>query len=77
MADQHLLTDLGRGERLADAYARSEPAWEARPSYTCGGENAWPGWEPCAGAVQLAAWDGAFVQVRTGDAGPLAAPPGG
>ena len=77
VADQHLLADLGRGERLADAYARSEPAWEARSSYTCGGENAWPAWEPCAGAVQLAAWDGAFVQVRTGDAGPLAAPPGG
>ena len=77
VADRHLLADLGRGERLADAYARSEPAWEARPTHACGGGGGWQGWEPCAGAVQLAAWDGAFVQVRTGDAGPLAAPPDG
>lgn len=68
VADPHLLADLARGDRLADAYGRSEPVWEAR-------------WRPEAAGVGPSpyglnvAFDGEFVQVRTGASGPLAGPP--
>lgn len=79
--DSHLLHDLGRGERLADAYARSEPVWEAGSHLDCGpggavaAAGAGLAWSPCAGAMHLAAPEGALVQVRIGHAGPLAEPP--
>ncbi len=78
VADSHLLVDLERGERLADAYARSAPVWEARLRPACGdggGGGGGPAWDPCAAAMHLAASEGSFVQVRTGHAGPLAEPP--
>ena len=76
VADSHLLVDLERGERLADAYARSAPVWEARLRPACGdGGDGGPAWDPCAAAMHLAASEGSFVQVRTGHAGPLAEPP--
>lgn len=84
VADSHLLHDLGRGERLADAYARSEPVWEASLHPACGPSadaglagpaGDWPAWDPCAGAMHLAAPEGSHVQVRIGHAGPLAEPP--
>ena len=77
VADSHLHHDLGRGERLADAYARSLAVWEAGLSPGCplGGTGP-PAWDPCAGAVHLAASEGTRVEVRTGSAGPLAEPPG-
>lgn len=79
VADSHLLVDLERGERLADAYARSAPVWEARLRPACGdgggGGGGGPAWDPCAAAMHLAASEGSFVQVRTGHAGTLAEPP--
>lgn len=78
VADSHLHHDLGRGERLAHAYARSSAVWEAGLHPGCplgGGFGGPPAWDPCAGAVHLAASEGARVEVRTGSAGPLAEPP--
>ena len=82
VADSHLLHDLGRGERLAGAYARSAAVWEgAGPHPGCAGaaggsDSDWPARGPCAGAMHLAAPEGSLVQVRIGHAGPLAGPPG-
>ena len=68
VADPHLLADLGRGERLSDAYARSEPVWEAR-WHQAGARSG-----PSPYGLNVA-FDGEFVQVRTGLSGPLAETP--